>query len=157
MKSMKTKILIISVLVGFIFVVGYMALSYAGAYRVSFMGETLTMSPAEAKAGQNVTFRFSVKNDGSALTKVQIRVVEPCNSRGEGTVMKDLSGQVINPGVNTYSITGTFGAPTGDKTGVCISLLDRSGTALPAPVITHSGYRQLEPACYKLGKFVPLV
>ncbi len=153
-----TSLLTGSVLVGVISLLGYLALSYAGGYNVSFMGETLTMSPAEAKDGQSVTFTFSVKNDGPRISNVQIRVVEPCNSKGEGSVLRDLSGQVINPGVNTYRVTGTFSAPAGDKTGVLISLLDRSGPALPAPVITHSGYRQLEPVSYyKLGKYVPLI
>ena len=151
------KVLRVCVLAGVISFLGYLALSYAGSYRVSFMGETLTMSPAEAKNGQGITFAFNVKNDGARISNVQIRVVEPCNSRGEGTVIKDLLGQVINPGVNTYRVTGTFRAPAGDKTGVCISLLDRSGPTLPAPVITGSGYRHLEPASYKLGKYVPLI
>ncbi|MDH5468140.1 MAG: hypothetical protein OEY25_12045 [Candidatus Aminicenantes bacterium] len=153
----RISLIIISVLVGVISLLAYLALSYAGSYNVSFMGETLTMSPAEAKDGQSVTFTFRVKNDGARISNVQIRVVEPCNSRGEGTVLRDLTRQVINPGINTYRVTGTFRAPAGDKTGVSISLLDRSGPALPAPVITGSGYRQLEPASYKLGRYVPLI
>lgn len=153
-----TKGLMISYLVVAASLLGYLALSYAGSYRVSFRGETLTMSPAEAKDGQSVTFAFSVQNDLARLSNVQIRVVEPCNSRGEGTVMRDLTGQVINTGVNTYRVTGTFHTPTGDKTGVCIQLLDRSVSTLPAPVITGSGYRKLDlVSYYKLGAFVPLI
>ncbi len=148
----------VCVLAAVVCFLGYLALSYAaGPYRVSFMYETLTMTPADARDGTSVTFTFSVRNDGPRLANVQIRVVEPCNSRGEGTVLRDLTGQVINPGVNSYRVSGTFRAPSGDKTGVVVELLDRSGTTLPAPVIAGSGYRRLEPACYKLAKYVPLI
>lgn len=160
--KVKRQLLMIFVLMGVISLLSYFALSYAaGAYRVSFIGESLTMTPAEAKDGTSVTFTFSVKNDGARLSNVQIRIVEPADSRGQGTVLKDLTGQVINAGVNTYRVTGTFRNPvdpsTGKIKGVVVELLDRSTSVLPAPVITGSGYRQFEPASFKLGKYVPLI
>ncbi len=147
-----TKVLMVGVLVGVISLLGYLTLSYGGDYRVSF--QEVTMTPEEAKDGMRVIFTIKVKNDGQRLSNVQIRVVEPCNSRGEGRVLVDVSNQVINPGVNTYTVGGTFLAPTPDKQGVCISFLDRySPFILPAPVITSSGYLSLLPVSYyKLRK-----
>ncbi len=135
------------------------AVTYGGAYRVYFVGESLTMSPSLAKDGLRVTFTFNVKNDGPEITKVQIRVVQPADTKGKGRVLRDLTGQVIKPGMNTYRVTGTFKNPASSaEQGVVISLLDRRTSKLPAPVITHSGWRKLELVpYYKLEKYVPLI
>jgi hypothetical protein len=125
---------------------------------VVFVDDSLTMSPQVASEGTRVTFTFNVRNNGAQITNVQIRVIEPANARGQGTVIADVGGQVINAGLNTYRVTGVFRMPTSaENENVYIQLLDRRTRALPAPVIAHSGARHLVLGGYKLDRLVPLI
>lgn len=128
---------------------------------VFFIDETLTMTPTEARDGERVTFTFRVNNVTThTFTRVQIRVLQPADSRGGGRVFKDVGNQVINPGINTYTVEGIFHRPSAGRGGIIINLLDRTGTYLPAPDITSSAYRGfiLTPNnTYKLEGYVPLI
>lgn len=129
---------------------------HAQSYKVKFVNESLTVTPPRQGDGMRVTFSFSVKNDGATMRRVQIRVLQPCNAKGEGRVMVDVPSQTIGRGTTEYSVSGIFQAPAGDKNYVLIQLLDRSSSATPPPVITHSGARRIEPVTFKLARYVPL-
>ena len=162
MKSIRKILVVGCILLGVVSLLGYLGVSYAGAYRVSFMGETLTMTPAQARTGETVTFTFSVNNEGERISNVLIRVIMPCDSRGRGLTLCDLRGQVINPGVNNYSVTGRFGNPMGARNGVLIELFDLTvpppiGSTLDPVRITHSGYRGFAVIPhYGLKRYEPL-
>ncbi len=163
-----TNLLIVSVLVGVISLLGYVALSHAldpiikkmkdfvikDYSKVTFMKYTLTMTPAEVKDGGMVTYTFSVNNNGPKLSNVEISVTEPSTPSGAGMGTVYLFKQIIiKPGVNTYNLPGiSFRAPEGDNKGVMIRLLDMR-EPVPHPVIT-AGYRVFEVVSptYKLGK-----
>ncbi len=127
----------------------------AQSYKVQFLDESLTVSPPRQGEGMRVTLTFNVKNDGATMRRVQIRVLQPCNARGEGRVFADLSSQSIGRGTTTYNVSGAFQAPTGDKNFVLIQLLDRGSSATPPPVITQSGMRQWLPVTFRLAPLRP--
>jgi hypothetical protein len=129
----------------------------AETYRVHFVGESLTLTPTPAVAGGHVTVAFRVRNDGPRIDRVQIRVMQPANATGEGRVLVDLANQTLNPGENTFSVSGNLQEPTAAQPFLLVKLLDRRTSTLPAPTITHSGSRRLVPAGYKLETFVPLM
>jgi len=149
-------LLVCSACLGLVVWLGTMARG-DGAHPVHFLYETLAMNPEIAADGARVTFSFQVRNDGPAIDRVQIRVVEPADSRGQGQVLVDVTNQRINAGLNTYRVSGTFHRPDGGKNGVIVNLLDRRTATLPAPVLAGSGYRQLQPAGFKLAPYVPLI
>jgi len=124
---------------------------HAQSYKVQFVNESLTVSPPRQGEGMRVTFTFSVKNDGATMKRVQIRVLQPCNAKGEGRVFADVPSQSIGRGTTTYNVSGIFQTPTGDKNFVLIQLLDRGSDAKTPPVITQSGVRQFLPVTFRLA------
>jgi len=128
---------------------------HAQSYKVQFVNESLTVSPPRQGEGMRVTFTFSVKNDGATMKRVQIRVLQPCNAKGEGRVFADVPSQSIGRGTTTYNVSGIFQTPTGDKNFVLIQLLDRGSDAKTPPVITQSGVRQWLPVTFRLAPLRP--
>ncbi|MFB3904511.1 MAG: hypothetical protein ACE15E_13770 [Acidobacteriota bacterium] len=123
----------------------------AQSYKVRFVTKSLAVMPPRTGEGMRVTFNFTVENDGGPIRRVQIRVLQPCNARGEGRVFADLIGQVIKRGTNNYQVSGVFQAPTGDKNFVLIQLLDREKNEKAPPLITSSGVRQWLPVTFRLA------
>ncbi len=128
---------------------------HAQSYKIQFVKESLTVTPPRQGEGMRVTFSFSVKNDGATMKRVQIRVLQPCNAKGEGRVFAEVPSQTIGRGTTTYNVSGIFQTPTGDKNFVLIQLLDRGSSATPPPVITHSGVRQWLPVTFRLAPLRP--
>ena len=128
---------------------------HAQSYKVKFLNESLTVTPPRQGHGMRVTFTFNVQNDGATMKRVQIRVLQPCNSRGEGRVLADVPSQTIGRGTTTYNVSGIFEAPTGDKNFVLIQLLDKGSSTNPPPVITHSGVRKIEAVTFRVVPYRP--
>jgi len=143
-------VLILAVVVGFAALV-----VQAQSSKVHFMNESLKLMTHGAGQGMRVTFTFSVKNDGATIKQVLIRVLEPCNSKGEGRILVDLPNQVVGRGVSNYEVSGIFQAPSGDKNFMMIQLFDRRTKASPAPVLAQSAPRQFVPMTFKLAKLAP--
>jgi len=128
---------------------------HAQTYKVQFLNDSLTVSPPRQGEGMRVTFTFSVKNDGATMKRVQIRVLQPCNARGEGRVFADVPSQSIGRGTTTYNVSGIFQVPAGDKNSVLIQLLDKGSSKEPPPVITQSQVRQFLPVTFRMAPLRP--
>ncbi len=128
---------------------------HAQSYKARFVNDSLTINPPRQGEGMRVTFGFTVENDGGPIKHVIIRVLQPCNAKGEGRVLADVPSQTIKRGTNQFTVSGIFQAPTGDKNFVLIQLLDHDKNEKAPPVITHSGVRKIEPVTFKLARYVP--
>jgi len=122
----------------------------AQSYKVKFVNDSLTVTPPRQGEGMRVTFTFNVENEGATMKRVQIRVLQPCNAKGEGRVFADVPSQTIGRGTTTYNVSGIFQAPSGDKNSVLIQLLDKGSSTNPPPVITHSGVRMIEAVTFRV-------
>ncbi len=127
----------------------------AQSYKVQILNDTLKVSPPRQGEGMKITLTFDVKNDGSTMRRVGIRVLQPCNAKGEGRVFADLTGQSIGRGTTTYNVSGVFQTPTPDKNFVLIQFFDRSSDKNPPPVITQSALRQFIPVTFRLAPLRP--
>jgi len=119
--------------------------------KIHFVGKSLTVNPPRTGEGMRVTFNFTVENDGGPIKHVIIRVLHPCNARGEGKVLTEVPGQTIKRGTNQYAVSGAFQNPTGDKNYLLIQLLDHDKNEKAPPVITSSGVRQWLPVTFRLA------
>jgi hypothetical protein len=128
---------------------------HAQSYKVQFLNETLKVSPPRQGEGMRVTLTFDVKNDGATMRRVQIRVLQPCNAKGEGRVFADLTSQSIGRGTTTYNVSGIFQTPTADKNFVLIQFFDRGSSKNPPPLIVQSALRQFVPVTFRLAPLRP--
>ena len=124
---------------------------HAQSYKVRFDSKSLTVAPPRTGEGMRVTYTFTVQNDGGPIKHVIIRVLQPCNAKGEGKVLVEVPGQTLKRGTNTFAVSGAFQTPTGDKNFMLIQLLDHDKNEKTPPVITSSGVRHWLPVTFRLA------